>query len=475
MSTTKPSKAGQTQELIVDPEYSSLMPELDPNEYLRLEQNIMGEGCREPIVIQAGTRTILDGHHRYRICVEHNLPFRVLEKAVAGRAEAKIWIIANQVGRRNLSEFNRARCALTLKPLLKERNRLRIVGGRATSEHMTTREELAQIAGVSRDTIDRVEGILSAGSEEIIQALSSGQMSIRSACALIRLPKEEQARLPDEPTEEILFCAERIRAHANEEKRQKREDKLAMQRQTAKLKAEVVEADAVEWLSAIDDRSADLLFTDPPYCTDVPDIEAFVDSWLALALSKVKVTGRAYVFVGAYPEELHAYLAALRQQRKFSLQILGWTYSNTLGPAPAKGYKGNWQAVLYLCGKKAPDLDAPNLLEQFAMQPMAAPDGRQGDRFGRWQKPYPLAEMYVRHASKEGDLVIDPFCGTGTFLLAAADRGRIARGCDRDPEALAICRERGAEVVLRAQRRPGRARASTRTEKLLRRGRFCPA
>jgi ParB-like chromosome segregation protein Spo0J len=448
--TTESTKTASFEDLILDPEISSLMPQIDPGEYSRLEQNILADGCREAIVVESGTRIIIDGHQRYRICVEHHLPFEIVEKEFGSRIDAKIWIITNHLGRRNLSEFQRARLALALKPLLIARNRLRIVGGRATDEHTTTRLELARVAGVSRDTIQKVGLIMRNGSEEIIQALSCGSMSIRTASVLVGLPKKEQERVPDEPAAAILYSAERIRAQQKGEKIKRREDKLAAQRKTAKLKAHVIEADAVEWLHTIEDRSADLLFTDPPYCTDVPDIEAFVGSWLALPLSKVKATGRAYIFAGAYPEEMLAYLSALHQQKRFVTEILGWTYSNTLGPAPARGYKSNWQAVFYLQGEEAPNLKAPNLVEQFAMQAIPAPDGRQGERFGSWQKPYALAEMYIRHSSAEGDLIIDPFTGTGTLLLAAADLGRIAMGCDHDPEALAICRERGAEVCLRS-------------------------
>src|SRR5690606_23894638 len=61
-----------------------------------------------------------------------------------------------------------------------------------------------------------------------------------------------------------------------------------------------------DWLPAQDD--CDLLLTDPPYSTDVDDIEEFAASWLPVALAKVKPTGRAYVCVGAYPHELRAYL-----------------------------------------------------------------------------------------------------------------------------------------------------------------------
>ena len=449
MITIKPTKAAGLEDLIIDPKYSTLMPPMDPGEYGRLEQNILADGCREAIIVEAGTRVIVDGHQRYRICTEHHLPYNVAEKEFRSRAEAVVWIIVNHLGRRNLTEFQRATLALKLKPLLIAKNRIRIVAGRTMGGHTTTKEQLAQIAGVSRDTIDKVQAIMKQGSDEIIRAVSSGEMSIRMASALVKLPREDQGRLPEEPAEAILYYAERIRAQQSGEKKKRREDKLAAQRRTAKLRAEVAQADAVEWLSAIEDRSADLLFTDPPYSTDLDNVEAFVDSWLALALSKVRATGRAYIFIGAYPAELYTYLAALRKQKTFRAEVLGWTYDNTIGPTPKRGYSQNWQALLYLYGKRAPDLDAPNLLEQSAIQKVPAPDGRQGDRFASWQKPYDLAEMYVRHSTKEGDLVIDPFAGTGTFLLAAADLGRIARGCDRDPEALSICKERGAEVLVK--------------------------
>jgi site-specific DNA-methyltransferase (adenine-specific) len=46
------------------------------------------------------------------------------------------------------------------------------------------------------------------------------------------------------------------------------------------------------------------------------------------------------------------------------------------------------------------------------------------------QKPLKLLERIVRAASDPGALVIDPFCGSGTTLHAAALLGRDAAGCD---------------------------------------------
>lgn len=46
------------------------------------------------------------------------------------------------------------------------------------------------------------------------------------------------------------------------------------------------------------------------------------------------------------------------------------------------------------------------------------------------QKPLKLLERIVRASSREGDLVVDPFCGSGTALVAAAKVGRRFFGCD---------------------------------------------
>ncbi len=196
-----------------------------------------------------------------------------------------------------------------------------------------------------------------------------------------------------------------------------------------------------DWLPRQPD--CDLLLTDPPYATDIDDIGAFAAGWLPVALAKVKSTGRAYVCVGAYPHELAAYLTIPPPPHLVLSQLLVWTYRNTLGPTPKHDYKLNWQAILYYRGVDAGPLDAPEMLEQFSVQDINAPDGRQGDRWHAWQKPDKLAERFVRHATEPGDLILDPFAGTGTHLLAAAKLGRRGYGCDASPETFEIARQRG--------------------------------
>jgi DNA modification methylase len=102
--------------------------------------------------------------------------------------------------------------------------------------------------------------------------------------------------------------------------------------------------------------------------------------------------------------------------------------------------------ILHLRGREAPDLDAPKLTELLAHQEFNAPDGRLGDRYYKWQKPDGLAELHIRHATREGDFIIDPFMGSGTFLVVAARLGRRAVGCDIDGEVIKIARGRGCVI-----------------------------
>ena len=129
----------------------------------------------------------------------------------------------------------------------------------------------------------------------------------------------------------------------------------------------------------------DLLLTDPPYSTDVDDVEQFARSWLYGALDGVRDTGFAYVFIGAYPDEVRAYLNADIPPHIELTQLLVWTYRNTLGNNPKDRYKLNYQMCLFYRGKNAPHLDCPITNEQWAVQDINAPDGRLWGISSRFQ------------------------------------------------------------------------------------------
>lgn len=152
------------------------MPPLTAQEYKSLERSLRREGCRDAIVVEKGTNAILDGEHRYGICQRYGIPFEVVEKDFPNKTAAKIWMVDNQLARRNLTPYARSVLALELEPLLAEQARERQAVGRrlkrplnsagCQSESRETRDEVAKRAGVSHDTIARVKLIRDEGTEE---------------------------------------------------------------------------------------------------------------------------------------------------------------------------------------------------------------------------------------------------------------------------------------------------------------------
>lgn len=91
--------------LKIDPEFKHLIRPLRQREYTQLEQNILSDGCRDPIVVW--NDVIVDGHNRYEICMRYDIPFEVKEMEFECREAAIAWICANQLGRRNITEETR--------------------------------------------------------------------------------------------------------------------------------------------------------------------------------------------------------------------------------------------------------------------------------------------------------------------------------------------------------------------------------
>jgi DNA modification methylase len=206
--------------------------------------------------------------------------------------------------------------------------------------------------------------------------------------------------------------------------------------------------DYKEFLDSFDDNSVDTLITDPPFSTDIDDIKLFAESWLPLALNKVKKSGRGYVFIGAYPVEIKAYLDIFLSQSKFIIDSpLIWTYKNTLGNTPKMKYNLNYQMILHFYADESHELDKSITNEMFSVMEFNAPDGRQFDRLHKWQKPDRLALNLLRHSTAKNDIVVDCFSGSGTFLAAAAKLEMFSYGCDIDIDASKIAERRGACII----------------------------
>lgn len=62
------------------------------------------------------------------------------------------------------------------------------------------------------------------------------------------------------------------------------------------------------------------------------------------------------------------------------------------------------------------------------------------------QKPKDLIKIFIEQSSNEGDVVADFFCGSGTTLVVAKELGRQYIGCDINPNAIEITKNRIEEI-----------------------------
>ncbi|WP_200949019.1 site-specific DNA-methyltransferase [Frateuria sp. Soil773] len=95
------------------------------------------------------------------------------------------------------------------------------------------------------------------------------------------------------------------------------------------------------------------------------------------------------------------------------------------------------------------DFEAPDELKGFVFnQQMGLTnvwsdvDFYSENRIHRTQKPKKLIERLILASTKEGHVVLDPFCGSGTTVIAANNLGRSALAFELDPEIAAKANER---------------------------------
>lgn len=200
----------------INPKFKNLIPPLTQEEFQQLEENILREGILEPLTIWNGV--LIDGHNRYSIAKKHGLEFQTREAEFDSENDAEIWIIKNQFGRRNLSKYDRSLLALRLKPVIAEKaeKNLHLSDGKGCQKSdkvnsIDTKRELAKIAGVSHDTIHRVETIEASGNDRIREKVRNGEMSINEGYLAIT-PKPKTAR------QEVREAKERHEAFQNAKK-----------------------------------------------------------------------------------------------------------------------------------------------------------------------------------------------------------------------------------------------------------------
>jgi len=210
-------------QITIDDEFRALIPPLRDDERAQLEANLFAAGrARDPLVTWRGI--LLDGHNRYEICTRLGLQFEVVEASgVETRDDAKLWIVRNQLGRRNISDFVRAELALVAKPLIEARAKANQKGGQGgvllsqnLAEAIDTRAELAALAGVSHTNISKVERIKESAAPELLDAVRAGDVSINTAADIATLPPEKQAKVVEDGS--ALTVAKEVRAQKAEQR-----------------------------------------------------------------------------------------------------------------------------------------------------------------------------------------------------------------------------------------------------------------
>ncbi|PZQ80891.1 MAG: modification methylase [Ancylobacter novellus] len=233
----------------------------------------------------------------------------------------------------------------------------------------------------------------------------------------------------------------------------------------------ILRGDCVAALSRLPAASVDLVFADPPYNLQLqgelkrPDdsrvdavddawdkfesfqaYDAFTRAWLLAVRRVLKPTGTLWV-IGSY-HNIFRVGAMLQDLDFWILNDIVWRKTN---PMPnfrgrrftnahetmiwaarepgAKGYTFNYEAL------KAANEDVQ--MRSDWLFPICSGGERLKDEAGHkvhpTQKPEALLARVILSASKPGDVVLDPFLGSGTTAAVAKRLGRHFVGIERDP------------------------------------------
>jgi len=87
--------------VIIDEEFQKLLPPLTENVFADLEKSLLQFGVRDPLVLWDDI--LVDGYNRYAISQKHGLPFNTVSMEFSSRDNVIVWIIKNQMERRNLT------------------------------------------------------------------------------------------------------------------------------------------------------------------------------------------------------------------------------------------------------------------------------------------------------------------------------------------------------------------------------------
>lgn len=228
----------------------------------------------------------------------------------------------------------------------------------------------------------------------------------------------------------------------------------------------IILGDCLNELKSIDSNSVDLIIADPPYNvgkdygnkSDKQDFEnyiAFSKKWLSECHRILKKGGTIYVFIG------FRYISYLYQimEKDLGMNFVNWIcWHYTQGVGKTKGFSPRHDDILMFSKSSnyTFNLDDIRIPQKFYRKVNNMRGANPGDVWdvshihycqkGRQphptQKPEAIIERMVLASSNEGDLVVDPFSGSGTTLRVCQQLNRNAIGIELNEEYIEQTKER---------------------------------
>lgn len=226
--------------------------------------------------------------------------------------------------------------------------------------------------------------------------------------------------------------------------------------------------DALEVLATLHDASVDLVVTDPPYGISQPgvthirppgrgsrrfDLLAGDDDWRAVTLGVVvpavretcrvlTATGSAYWWLGFRQIGV---VCDVLEECGFRTRMLGWHKPH---PPPAPPGSG-WPSALEVCiyaHRPGRHFDPAFGYGSNVFTSDTYRNGMPGKVNHPTQKPLAVLRPLICASSRPGDLVLDPFAGSGSVGVAALLEGRRYVGVEREARYMEIARGRLQEA-----------------------------
>lgn len=391
--------------LIINPRFEKAFPPLSEDEFATLEANLKKDGCIHAIVTWKDA--ILDGHHRYKICTAHNIPFKTLAMEFATEDHAELWLRQFARGRRNMTDFVK----------IENAERLLVLMGLDKKWKESSKEEKKEIAKrvIPDEREDRIslEKVLAKKAK-----VSHGQVF---AYNYIKDKVDEQTKddlRKGNKTLKEVFKKEHTKAY------REREDKKKSTAAVEIVSTLVVGLHHNDILDApVKDESLDVIITDPPYPRE------FLDCWKKLAqfaLKKLKKNGILLAMSG------QSYLPDVYKNMTLDGLDYYWTGCiYTPGTSPnlqEKRLRTNWKPFfIYTKGGYG-----KRTFQGSDVYVSEYKDTAQGQEYHKWGQSYPVFDQIVKDYTYTDDVVCDPFLGGGTCAIACLDNKRKFVGVELD-------------------------------------------